>query len=388
MNIQVITSSYPAYPEDPSGTAGLFVRAFALELYRQGHQVVIQPVARKQKYTADDGLIVEPLSWQGGDHELASLNLYSPLNWFTVLVFFLRARQQVIQAHKQYKIERTLCLWAVPSGFLGYLMSRSLNKPYDVWALGSDIWRIRKIPLLGRFLLKKIIGRADRVFADGLGLCREVQEVSGRQCVFLPSSRVLPAIPAIDGPDRISGDTNLLFVGRYHPNKGPDLLLQAMQRLPQPILAKLHLKMYGLGTMKSTLVDFINAHQLDHCVTIGDGICAHALADELSRADFLIIPSRIESVPVIFSDALQMGTPVIATPVGDLQQLIAEHQCGVLADDCTSESLARAIEKACFCVKQEDFVAGTKKLSKRFQVSETVKKWLLPPAADECTDSE
>lgn len=158
MNIQVITSSYPAYPEDPSGTAGLFVRAFALELYRQGHQVVIQPVARKQKYTPDDGLIVEPLSWQGGDHELASLNLYSPLNWFTVLVFFLRARQQVIQAHKQYKIERTLCLWAVPSGFLGYLMSRSLNKPYDVWALGSDIWRIRKIPLLGRFLLKKIIG--------------------------------------------------------------------------------------------------------------------------------------------------------------------------------------------------------------------------------------
>ena len=127
--------------------------------------------------------------------------------------------------------------------------------------------------------------------------------------------------------------------------------------------------------MKSTLVDFINAHQLNHCVTIDDGICAKALADELSRADFLIIPSRIESIPVIFSDALQMGTPVIATPVGDLQQLIAEHQCGVLADDCTSESLARAIEKACSCVK-EDFAAGTKKLSRRFQVSETVQQWL------------
>lgn len=375
MNIQIITSSYPAYPEDPSGTAGLFVRAFALELQKQGHQVVIQPVARKRKYAPDDGLIVEPLSWLGGDHELASLNLYSPLNWFTVLVFFLRARQQVIQTHEQYKIERTLCLWTVPSGFLGYLMSRSLNKPYDVWALGSDIWRIRKIPLLGRFLLGKIIGRAERVFADGLGLCQDVQEVSGRQCAFLPSSRVLPTTPALDEPDSVSADTRLLFVGRYHPNKGPDLLLQAMQRLPQPIQARLHLKMYGLGTMKPALVDFINAHQLGHCVTIDDGICANALVDELSRADFLIIPSRIESIPVIFSDALQMGTPVIATPVGDLQTLIAEYQCGVLADDCSSESLARAIEKACSCVK-EDFAEGTKKLSRRFQVSETVNKWL------------
>ncbi len=375
MNIQIITSSYPAYPEDPSGAAGLFVRAFTLELQKQGHQVVIQPVARKHEYTPDDGMVIEPLPWQGGDRELASLNLYSPFNWFTVLIFFLKARQKVIQAHKQYKIDRTLCMWAVPSGLLGYFMSKSLNKPYDVWALGSDIWRIRKIPLLGRFLLKKIIGRADRVLADGLGLCREVQEISGRQCEFLPSSRVLPSPHGTDKPACNMGYTNLLFVGRYHPNKGPDLLLQAIQRLPQPIQAKLHLKMYGLGTMKSTLVDFINAHQLDHCVTIDDGICANALADELSRADFLIIPSRIESIPVIFSDALKMGTPVIATPVGDLQPLIAEHQCGVLADDCTSESLAKAIEKACSCVK-EDFVEGTKKLSKRFQVSETVNKWL------------
>ena len=74
-------------------------------------------------------------------------------------------------------------------------MSKSLNKPYDVWALGSDIWRIRKIPLLGRFLLKKIIGRAERVFADGLGLCREVQEVSGRQCdwiLVIPGSCIKP----------------------------------------------------------------------------------------------------------------------------------------------------------------------------------------------------
>jgi glycosyltransferase involved in cell wall biosynthesis len=377
MNIQIITSSYPAYPEDPSGTAGLFVRAFALELQKQGHQVVIQPVARKHQYVPDDGMVIEPLPWQGGDRELASLNLYSPFNWFTVLIFFLKARQKVIQTHKQYQIDRTLCMWAVPSGLLGYLMSKSLNKPYDVWALGSDIWRIRKIPLLGRFLLKKIIGRAERVFADGLGLCRDVEEISGRQCEFMPSSRDLPgtwlARAKTPDDDRIK----LLFVGRYHYNKGPDLLLDAVRQLPQELKASLDLRMYGIGSMKKKLIKYVRQHGLASFVSINDGIEAHKFVDELSRADYLVIPSRIESIPVVFSDAMQMGTPVIATPVGDLGALIVEHRCGVLADDVSASSLARALERALSCGRRDDYAEKAHALGRTYRVSKVVDKWLL-----------
>ena len=377
MNIQIITSSYPAYPEDPSGAAGLFVRAFALELQKQGHQVVIQPVARKHEYTPDDGMVIEPLPWQGGDRELASLNLYSPFNWYTVLVFFLKARQKVIQTHKQYKIDRTLCMWAVPSGLLGYMMSKSLNKPYDVWALGSDIWRIRKIPLLGRFLLKKIIGRADRVFADGLGLCREVQEVSGRQCEFLPSLRDLPGpcLTRTEAPD--DDRIKLLFVGRYHYNKGPDLLLDAVWQLPQELKAKLDLRMYGVGSMKQALIKAVRQHELTSCISINDGIEAQKFVDELFRADYLVIPSRIESIPVVFSDAMQMGVPVIATPVGDLRALIEEHRCGVLADDVSASSLARALERVLSCGRRDDYAEKAHALGRTYRVSKVVDKWLL-----------
>ncbi len=375
MNIQIITSSYPAYPEDPSAAAGLFVRAFALELYKQGHQVVIQPVARKQKYTPDDGLIVEPLPWLGGDRELASLNMYSPVNWLIVLIFFCKARQKVIQAHNQFKIDRTLCMWAMPAGLLGFLMKKSLDKPYDVWALGSDIWKIGKIPILGRALLGKIVGFADRVFADGIGLCREVEEISGQHCEFLPSSRVLPP-RTVTRDVRDAKHLRLLFVGRYHRNKGPDLLLQAFQKLPLQLKEKLKLQMFGIGPLKSTLSDFIEAHQLEGYVTVNDGIGAGELVEELSRSDFLIIPSRIESIPVIFSDALQTGTPVLATPAGDLEYLIEQYRCGMLADGFSADALASVIEKGCHRDQQEDFVARAYELSKRFELRETVNKWL------------
>ena len=127
MNVLIITSSSPAYPEDSSAAAGLFVRSFALELVRQGHSVVVQPVARKEHYRADAGLVLEPLPWSGGDQELASLNPLSPINWLRVLHFFIKARPRVIQAHREYKIDRTLCMWAVPSGLLGYWMKMNLH---------------------------------------------------------------------------------------------------------------------------------------------------------------------------------------------------------------------------------------------------------------------
>ena len=192
MNIQIITSSYPATPVDPSGTAGLFVREFAIELGRLGHRVIVQPVGRKKAYEADPGLVIEPLPWRGGDQELASMNLQNPLNWLTIGHFMLNGMRMTATALRRYEIDRTLCMWVVPSGVFGCLQSIRGGAPFDVWALGSDIWKIRKIPLLGPRLLRSIIRRARHVFADGPGLCRDVESISGRTCEFLPSSRRLP----------------------------------------------------------------------------------------------------------------------------------------------------------------------------------------------------
>ena len=79
MNIHIITSSYPATPQDPSGTMGLFVRQFAIELATMGHGVIVQPVARKEIYRADPGITIVPTPWRGGDQELASMNLMNPV---------------------------------------------------------------------------------------------------------------------------------------------------------------------------------------------------------------------------------------------------------------------------------------------------------------------
>ncbi len=379
MNIQIITSSYPAYPQDPSGAAGLFVQSFALELRQRGHHVVVQPVGRKRDYVSENGIVVRPLPWRGGDRELASLNFLSPHNWFVFFRFFIEARKSALETHRAHQIDRTLCMWAIPSGVLGYWIRQATGMPYDVWALGSDIWKIRKIPFFGSWILKKIIARADRVFADGIGLSEEVSAISGRECAFLPSSRLLPSSANIGARCDQANRIRFLFVGRYHRNKGPDLLLEAVHQLPQQVKERIRVSMYGVGPLKGELEQQIRRDGLDHLVELNNGIEAEALVRELSQTDYLVIPSRVESIPVVFSDALQCGVPVITMPVGDLTRLVHEHRCGFVAESCTSEAFSSVLKEAAL-ISPFKFSLNAKKLSAEFAPSRSVEEWLARPA--------
>ncbi|MFZ2197989.1 MAG: glycosyltransferase [Thermodesulfovibrionales bacterium] len=375
MNIHIITSSYPKSPEDPSGTAGLFVRQFALELAALGHKVVIQPAARKDEYLADPGILIIPAPWEGGDQELASMALMSPLNWWVFLRFFASGIKNTLEINRKYEIDRVLCMWAVPSGVFGLAGKRKTAIPYDIWALGSDIWKIRKIPFFGKAILKKLMKNADRVFADGIQLCQEIKDLTSVSCEFLPSSRKLPPpkeklfLP--DSP-RL---THFLFVGRYHINKGPDLLIKAIASLPPNIRESLRVHMFGLGPMEGELKNMISGMRLEKYISLNGAILAQEFSDYLKSVSFLIIPSRIESIPVVFSDSLQIGTPVVSMPAGDLGRLISESGCGIIAKEVSAEALARAIEEA--AIKGRDFFKeNTAKAYEQFEIKRAVERWL------------
>jgi glycosyltransferase involved in cell wall biosynthesis len=375
LNIHIITSSYPASPEDPSGTAGLFVRQFALELSSIGHKVVVQPVARKAEYQPDDGITIVPMPWKGGDQELASMDLKSPRNWWIFSLFFVNGIRNTLRIYEKYNIDRTLCMWAVPSGIFGLAGKLKKNVPYDIWALGSDIWKIRKVPFFGKIILKRIVGHADRVFADGIELCKDVEYLAGVPCALLYSSRKLPSPKKQLFLSEAAEIKHFLFVGRYHVNKGPDLLIRAVGFLPHNIKESIRVHMFGLGPMEGELRNLISEMQLGKYIYLHGAIQAQEFSNYLNSVSFLVIPSRIESIPVVFSDALQIGTPVIAMPVGDLKQIINKFKCGIAVESLSAEALASAIEKASVMDK-DSFLENTARAYKEFEISGTVNRWL------------
>ena len=55
---------------------------------------------------------------------------------------------------------------------------------------------------------------------------------------------------------------------------------------------------------------------------------AAEISDHLTVSDYLVISSRSESMPVVFWEAMQTSTPVIATNVGDLEYYCTKFNVG------------------------------------------------------------
>ncbi len=241
-------------------------------------------------------------------------------------------------------VAHTLALWTLPSGWAARGIQRSHGIPYSVWALGSDIWTLGRIPLL-RPLLRSVCNNASAAYADGQGLARDANALTGRDFEFMASCRRL------DGrrsqPVSVGPPYKLLFLGRWHVNKGIDLLLDALDRLEPgdwERIAEVHIA--GGGPLATLVEDRVHGLQSENRPVRVSGYLdrVHASA-ALAQADRLLLPSRIESIPVVFSDALAFGIPVVSMPVGDLPDLLAQGG-GWLADEVTGDAFAAAIRES------------------------------------------
>jgi glycosyltransferase involved in cell wall biosynthesis len=127
--------------------------------------------------------------------------------------------------------------------------------------------------------------------------------------------------------------------------------------------------------MERELKSMISEMHLGDTIFLHGAIQAQEFSNYLKSISFLVIPSRIESIPVVFSDALQMGTAVVAMPVGDLEHLIKEFKCGIVAQEVSPEALGLAFKEA--LTRDNDyFREGIAKAYRQFDTKNAVHTWL------------
>ncbi|MDI1300710.1 MAG: glycosyltransferase [bacterium] len=207
-----------------------------------------------------------------------------------------------------------------------------------------------------------------------------VRQIGGGSVAFLPSSRLLP-VPLERGVKRTEPPYRLAFLGRWHPNKGPDLLLEALSLLTDQEWSRIEsVHFAGGGALEPAVRAAVARLQAQgRPVQLEGYMNADEAAALIGWADYLLLPSRVESIPVIFSDALQAGTPLIATPVGDLPALHRLHEFGVLARSVTAPDFARAIATA-VSSRPDVFAPALKRLHERFDLDGVVVELLTQAA--------
>jgi glycosyltransferase involved in cell wall biosynthesis len=340
MRIGLVTSSYPTSPDDTTN-AGVFVRELALELASRGHEVHVITPRKPEPVIPDSPLNLHVIAWPARERDLASASLRNPLTALRYAILVARGVGGVPAYAHQQRLDALLALWAIPSGLFAWQTLKRWGIPYGVWALGSDIWGRRKYPF-GESVVRQVLRDAVFCFADGVRLARDAVAIAGRDCEFLPSARRLSATnsPPVELEP---GATHFLFIGRYERNKGPDILVEAMRLLLDGgVDAYLH--MFGGGSLRTSLRRRIEGYE--NRIRLGDFADAVTATAYLRACDWLVIPSRIESIPLVFVDALHMGIPVVAAAVGDLDLLVAQYDVGVAVQPEDPVALASAMRQA------------------------------------------
>lgn len=338
MNIVIVTTSYPIN-EDGSEAAGSFVQDFARELEAQGHTVSVVYPSHETSTKKHNKITL--YSFAVPHLPLSTLKPTKVKNWKAILTTLRAGHNTVESAAIKSKADSILALWSLPSGYWARSAARKLDIQYSCWSLGSDIWTLGKIPII-KTVLKAVLKDSHHLFADGEQLCSDVEKLSGKPCDFLPSSRVLPTLSA---QKKEKPPYRLCFLGRWHENKGTDLLVEALQQLTDDDWSRIEsFTLAGGGplndTIRASMQSLINSGR--SCNILGYQNAREA-SKLLHHSDIVVIPSRIESIPVIFSDAIQANCTVLATPVGDLPELIKRFRCGLITESTEAADIAEGI---------------------------------------------
>jgi len=174
---------------------------------------------------------------------------------------------------------------------------------------------------------------------------------------FAPDSKVRAIVNGIDfdrakvsGNDaksRIRREFNaeesylLLIVARLHPEKGHTYLFKALSDIRRRVNKPVRLLVAGTGPFDSDYRQQVEANGCEDIVSFL-GFRKDS-ADLMAAADLVVLPSVAEAFGLALTEALYIGTPVVATRVGGIPEIVDDGVDGVLVPPGDSAALADAI---------------------------------------------
>ena len=204
---------------------------------------------------------------------------------------------------------------------------------------GSEILRFHKNPL-SRFFVQRLLSHADKIVVLSHHNARLLTErfppAADRLSIIpgAPRSFANTPAPARALPD--AGKHILLMVGRFHPRKGQDTLLEIAEQLPVNIRANLAIWMVGQPIKQAFFKSLQEqAGKLDCAVRFFTDVPDEELPHFYKRASLFVMTSRpwknsVEGFGLVYLEASAHGLPIVGFDVGGVRDAVREDETGFL----------------------------------------------------------
>jgi glycosyltransferase involved in cell wall biosynthesis len=134
----------------------------------------------------------------------------------------------------------------------------------------------------------------------------------------------MPERPANELRERLGLDSQpflIGFLGRFMPEKGFPVLLDAVERLAnQETVRPFHLVGFGSGDFRREYTKAIERRGLDKCVSLFDFVAD--VQPVLRQLDLVVVPSLWEASSLVSMEAMAAGVPVLGSDCIGLREVL------------------------------------------------------------------
>lgn len=238
--------------------------------------------------------------------------------------------------------------WLYPDAVAAQIAVERVHAPHVATGLGSDVNEF-----FDNERLKRVIGTSLRRCDGVTVVAASMKDRLQRDCPGLHVEVVLNgvdrqrfyAVPRDEARAQLPGVFDdrplVIWIGRLSAEKNPMLLLRTARRLAEQGRS-IRFIVVGAGCLEVDLRNYVDDHDLSDSVDFLGERGSEEIRSWLNAADLLALTSDCEGCPNVVLEALACGTPVVATDVGSMPDVI-NHTNGRRVTIGDPDALGRAI---------------------------------------------
>lgn len=249
--------------------------------------------------------------------------------------------------------------WLYHADLLGGLAAKICFVKNIIWNIRTSylpsnyklttILTIKLCACLSWFIPKKIITCAKSTLSihEDLGYCVEKFEVIFNGFI-LPKDEIMNKKLFFENLDLSDKDFNIIFVGRFAPQKDHNNFLRAIElfRRNYPVFLNLNLNIIFIGKDTSEILKnnkWFDANSLNlKLITINN---TNNIYKYFSHMDLSVLSSSYgEAFPNVLAESMLCGVPCIATDVGDSKAILGNN--GWIVRPSSPKELSEALFEA------------------------------------------